>query len=113
MLLDSGLRTDESLRSLEAALRSLDLAWESITEILISHMHPDHVGAAAEIRRRSQAPIRMHSLEALYVQPLGPDRKYFAATANFLLRNGNCSPWCRPSVTDQIRNLKQKSINML
>ena len=25
----------------------------------------------------------------------------------------NCSPWCRPSVTDQIRNLKQKSINML
>ena len=25
----------------------------------------------------------------------------------------NCSPWCRPSVTDQIRNLKQKSRNML
>ncbi len=27
--------------------------------------------------------------------------------------NCNCSPWCRPSVTDQIRNLKQKSRNML
>ena len=88
LLLDSGLRTDESLRSLEAALRSLNLNWESITEILISHLHPDHVGAAAEIRRRSQAPVRMHSLEARYVQPLGPDRKYFAETANFLLRNG-------------------------
>lgn len=88
LLLDSGLRTDASLRSLEAALCSLKLGWESISEILISHMHPDHVGAAAEIRRRSQAPVRMHPLEASHVQPLGPNHKYFAETASFLLRNG-------------------------
>lgn len=88
LLLDSGLRTNASLESLEAALRSLGLEWRSITEILVSHMHPDHVGAAAEIRRRSSAPIRMHALEAEYVQPLGPDRAFFADTAAFLRQHG-------------------------
>ncbi len=88
VLLDTGIRSDESLDSLEAALRSLGASWRDITEILVSHLHPDHVGAAAEIRRRSGAPVRMPALEAELVKPLGPMRQYFGETAAFLGYHG-------------------------
>ncbi len=88
LLLDSGVRTDESLLSLEAALHSLGADWPSIDEIRISHFHPDHIGAAAEIRRRSGAPVRMHPLEGELVKPLAGGRMFFAEAAEFLRRNG-------------------------
>ena len=88
VLLDSGIRSDDSLLSLEAALLSLGVSWTAITEILVSHLHPDHIGAAAEIRRRSSAPVRMPALEAEFVKPLGPNRQFFAETATFLHQNG-------------------------
>ncbi len=88
LLLDTGIKTDEALLSLEAALHSLNADWSAIREILISHLHPDHVGAAAEIRRRSGAPVRMNALEAELVRPLTPDRRFFAEAAAFLRCNG-------------------------
>lgn len=88
VLLDAGVRTEQSLLSLEAALRSLGLRWNSISAVLISHMHPDHIGAAAEIRRRTGAPVRLHAAEAEYVRPLGPERRFFADTACHLGANG-------------------------
>lgn len=88
LLLDCGIRWDESLLSLEAALVHVGADWTSISEILVSHLHPDHVGAAAEIRRRSSAPVRMPATEAQLVRPLGPDREFFDEAALFLRRNG-------------------------
>ena len=88
ILLDTGIKGEKSLQSLAAALRSLGLGWGDLTEILVSHLHPDHIGAAAEIRRRSGAPVRMPALEAQYVKPLGPHQEFFADTAAFLGRHG-------------------------
>ena len=87
-MLDTGLKTDESLLALEAALAGLNLDWRVIARILISHMHPDHVGAAAEIRRRSGAPIRMHPREAEMVKPRGPDHKFFERAEPYMHAHG-------------------------
>lgn len=88
LLLDAGLKTEQSLLSLEAALDSLNLDWRVIARIVISHMHPDHVGAAAEIRRRSGAPIRMHPLEAEMVKPRDPDQRFFARAESYMQAHG-------------------------
>ncbi len=88
ILLDTGIRSDDCLLALETSLRSLGVSWSSIKEILVSHLHPDHLGAAAEIRRRSGAPVRMPGREAKLVEPLGPNRKFFAEAAEFLVANG-------------------------
>ena len=88
LLLDTGLRSEESLESLESALKCLNVGWDSIAEVLVSHLHPDHFGAAAEIRRRSGAPVRMPMVEAELVRPLGPGREFFAEAAGFLGRHG-------------------------
>ena len=87
-LLDSGIRTEESLQSLEVSLATVGADWGSIGEILVSHLHPDHIGAAAELRRRCAAPVRMPLGESDLVRPLGPHRKYFAEAAAFLLDHG-------------------------
>lgn len=87
-LLDTGIRSDESLQSLDAALQRVDSGWSSIREVLVSHLHPDHVGAAAEIRRRTGAPVRMPAAEAELVKPLGPNRAFFAESAAFLRQHG-------------------------
>ena len=88
ILLDTGIRTEDCLLALETSLGSLGLSWSSIKEILVSHLHPDHLGAAAEIRRRSGAPVRMPGREAELVRPLGPDREFFGEAAEFLLAHG-------------------------
>lgn len=88
LLLDAGLKTEESLLALEASLASLNLDWRVIARILISHMHPDHVGAAAEIRRRSGAPIRMHPVEAEMVKPRAPGRRFFDRAESYMHAHG-------------------------
>lgn len=88
LLLDTGLRTPESLGSLEAAMGSLGFGWNSIEEVLVSHLHADHVGAAAEIRRRSGATVRMPPDEARLVRPLSPGQRFFAEAAAFMNGHG-------------------------
>ena len=92
LLLDTGIRSAESLLSLDAALRSVGSGWSCIAEIMVSHLHPDHIGAAAELRRRTGAPVRMPGIEAELVKPLGPDRKFFAESAAFLRQHGMPAP---------------------
>lgn len=56
ILIDAGYAADVS--KLEAALRaSAGLTFEDIGLLLITHAHPDHIGAAAAIRARSNAEI--------------------------------------------------------
>lgn len=86
--MDTGLKTPESLAALESSLASLGVAWGDIAEVLVSHLHPDHVGAAAEIRRRSGAIVRMPRTEADLVRPLSPGEEFFAKTAGFLRGHG-------------------------
>jgi glyoxylase-like metal-dependent hydrolase (beta-lactamase superfamily II) len=86
-LIDAGLKTDASLKSLEGALCQLNLEWSVVREIVISHMHPDHVGAAAEIRRRSGARVRMHATEASLVAP-NASINFFVKTEVYLRKNG-------------------------
>ncbi|MBH00022.1 MAG: hypothetical protein CMN58_06725 [Solibacterales bacterium] len=87
VLIDAGLKTDVSLEFLEEALRQLNLEWDAVREIIISHMHPDHIGAAAEIRRRSGARIRMHEAEASLVAPIDAS-VFFTKTEVYLREHG-------------------------
>lgn len=56
-LIDCGPRTDMALAALEQGLRAHGHALEEIEQLLLTHQHPDHVGLAATVARRSGAGV--------------------------------------------------------
>ena len=61
-LVDAGPRTPEALTTLEAGVASLGLRLEDVQLLVLTHQHHDHVGQAAELRRRSGCAVAAHEL---------------------------------------------------
>jgi len=68
-LIDTGLRTDESRQTLNQKLTALKVPVDRINRILITHIHPDHFGLAAELRDGSGAELVIHRLEVSLMEP--------------------------------------------
>ncbi len=68
-LIDTGLQTDESRQALQTKLDALRVPVDRVRRILITHIHPDHFGLAAELRERSGAELVIHRLEVALMEP--------------------------------------------
>ena len=80
LLIDCGMDTRESRERLEAALPSVGVAWTDIRAILLTHMHPDHMGLCGWMQERSGAPVLIHRLEAEHLDEiLSSERRLHAA----------------------------------
>jgi glyoxylase-like metal-dependent hydrolase (beta-lactamase superfamily II) len=64
MLIDSGFGNTRSFELLEAALQELKIDWPQIRVLLLTHLHPDHVGLAERIAALAHPKIAMHEAEA-------------------------------------------------
>lgn len=67
-VIDPGWSDGGELDVLTAGLRQIGRAVEDVTLIAVTHLHADHLGAAAALRRRSGAPIAMHPAEVHALQ---------------------------------------------
>lgn len=56
-VIDPGMMLDASMRMVEALLAADGLTMSDIDQIVVTHGHPDHFGAAAWVAERSGAPI--------------------------------------------------------
>lgn len=56
------------------------IAGTYLVAILLTHGHPDHVGALAELRRATQAPLGVHPADASLL-PLRPDFELYDGQA--------------------------------
>ena len=64
LLVDSGLETAECFDTLAAELVERDLEWRDIRILLLTHLHPDHIGLSWKILELSSAELWMHRVEA-------------------------------------------------
>jgi glyoxylase-like metal-dependent hydrolase (beta-lactamase superfamily II) len=64
LLVDAGWDSPESLAAIEAGLAERGAGWHEIRTLLITHLHPDHVGNATAILDRSGARLLMHRIDA-------------------------------------------------
>jgi glyoxylase-like metal-dependent hydrolase (beta-lactamase superfamily II) len=72
-VVDTGLGVDDAAARWEAACRELD---GPVERIVITHFHPDHVGAAAVLADLTGAPVLQGSEDyAQCVSAWGPERE--------------------------------------
>ena len=69
LLVDAGWNTDSSFHALHNYLVKNNLGFEDVSQIFVTHVHPDHFGMAGRIARLSGAPIAMHPLEQAEIDP--------------------------------------------
>lgn len=73
-VVDTGARSDATVAAWKALLAG-PLAGRPITRVIVTHMHPDHVGLAGWLCRRHHAPLLMTRTEWLMVRMLVADRR--------------------------------------
>ena len=69
LLVDSGWNTDESFAALKKGLAEIGADFKDISQILVTHVHPDHYGMAGRIKKLSGATIAMHHIEKEFIEP--------------------------------------------
>ncbi len=69
LLVDSGWNTDISFSILHNHLVKNKVSFEDISQILVTHTHPDHYGMAGRIKELSGATLAMHHLEEKFIDP--------------------------------------------
>jgi glyoxylase-like metal-dependent hydrolase (beta-lactamase superfamily II) len=64
ILIDTGMHTAAGWRALDRAYAASGASWRDLRTLVITHMHPDHVGLAPEVKKASAASIGMHGLDS-------------------------------------------------
>lgn len=59
-LVDAGVRSSKSIAELEAGLEAAGARLEEVEQVLVTHGHFDHAGAAPDLAERARARIRCH-----------------------------------------------------
>ena len=77
VLVDSGLRSDAS--HLKAQLKGLDLDWQQVRAILLTHAHVNHSGGAEHLRAETGAKVYAGQGDAAVLRAGGPVEAFFSA----------------------------------
>jgi glyoxylase-like metal-dependent hydrolase (beta-lactamase superfamily II) len=89
-LIDAGWDSELSWQALAGGLAGIGASVADVRGILVTHLHPDHLGLAGRVRQESGAWIAMHPADAVVVRRL-KGRTAAAAAADevdFLVRLG-------------------------
>jgi glyoxylase-like metal-dependent hydrolase (beta-lactamase superfamily II) len=71
VLIDTGYYAEDCFQTLEASLKELSVQWTDIRHIVLTHMHPDHMGNVHRILDRTNgAKVSMHSIEVKHLQSI-------------------------------------------
>lgn len=60
LLIDTGMQTEACFDALARALEGLGVPWRDIRHILLTHIHPDHMGLASRLIGLTGATLDLH-----------------------------------------------------
>jgi glyoxylase-like metal-dependent hydrolase (beta-lactamase superfamily II) len=86
-LLDCGMNSDESVAALRAATSQVGA--KRIRRLVVTHIHPDHYGAAGTLAGEGGADLYLHRLEVPLVNPRYVELEHLVREVHtYLLVNG-------------------------
>jgi glyoxylase-like metal-dependent hydrolase (beta-lactamase superfamily II) len=68
LLIDTGWNTAESFDSLKEQLAELGVSGGEISQIVVTHAHPDHYGQAGKLKKLFGATLYFHHLEKDFIE---------------------------------------------
>jgi len=105
LLIDTGWNTDEAFDSLKKQMAELDIDFKDISQIIVTHIHPDHYGLAGRLKQLSQAKLLFHHLEENLIEPRYINMGgLLAQLEHWLHANG--------VITDELPQLQSASLGM-
>lgn len=88
LLVDCGMDTDACFEALWLALADRGAAWHEIRQILLTHVHPDHMGLAPRLLKLTGAKLLLHAHDAEYLDELAQSEQYRGWAGEVLRRSG-------------------------
>src|SRR6202162_5804720 len=86
-LLDCGMNSDESVATIKAAIAGIGA--KRLRKLVITHIHPDHYGAAGSLAGEGMADLYIHRLEVPLVHPRYVELEHLVKEVRtYLLVNG-------------------------
>ena len=86
-LLDCGMNTEESVAAIRAAVKQIGA--KRIRRLVVTHIHPDHYGAAGVLAGEGGADLYLHRLEVGLVNPRYVELEHLVEEVRrYLLVNG-------------------------
>ena len=67
LLIDTGFDTPEAFAALRDGLRFSGFGFKDITQIVVTHIHPDHYGLADKLKQMSWATLAFSDVEAKFI----------------------------------------------
>jgi len=68
LLVDTGWDTEEAFNSLKKQLAEIGINFKDISQIVATHIHPDHCGLTGKLKQLSPAKIALHYLEKDFIE---------------------------------------------
>ncbi len=68
LLIDTGWDTTEAFDSMKSQLAEIGVNFEDISQIVVTHIHPDHYGLTGRLKQLSQAKVALHYLEKDFIE---------------------------------------------
>ena len=86
-LLDCGMNSEESVEMIRQAVRQVGA--RRLRKLVVTHIHPDHYGAAGTLAGEGRADLYIHRLEVPLVQPRYVELEHLVEEVRrYLLING-------------------------
>jgi len=105
LLIDTGWNTEEAFDSLKRQLAEVGISFKDISQIVVTHIHPDHYGLAGRLKQLSQAKIYIHHLEENLIEPRYIKMGGLLAQLEHWLRTNGV-------ITDEVPQLQTASLGM-
>jgi len=89
LLVDTGWNTRHTFAALERQMKDIGARFDEISQIIITHFHPDHYGLAGKVKELSNATVALHQIERdfIYSRYVSMD-DLMAETAGWLRLHG-------------------------